>query len=187
MTEPFDAPDEKVKVHKVACAVCMRDFEAHDTKHLQAAFSQHMTDGTCRSRGSSDDTAREQSMRETAAEFELPPQWRDVEIEVGREPGRDAVWVGHPTEDGLEALIPTSQLPRVVRELAALMTPQDRDALCTEIAGDIMNAGILHFTQPRYSATFTLKPDESGPGISALPVKSEALLFTLEDLLCEDA
>ena len=33
----------------------------------------------------------------------------------------------------------------------------------------------------------TGKTSESGPGISEVPVKSEALSFTLEDLLCEDA
>ena len=205
------------------------DPDAPDEKYAPLPVYEFFTQGQLVERGTIEDLnreLRERSMRETAAEFELPPQWRDVEIEVGREPGRDAVWVGHPTEDGLEALIPTSQLPRVVRELAALMTEEQRRALIEESVRQFSDMCLITHVMPDTMVTASprhINPDpptylkaiggpgpfdqlppferavcehsgrsyeaiyrESGPGISALPVKSEPLAFLLEDLVAAD-
>ena len=174
-------------------------------------------------RGSSDDAERKQSMRETA----FDESYRNHEsVSVVQHPSAP-VYVIRDPEDDAEVHLPAEGLPKFVRELAALMTEEQRRALIEESVRQFSDMCLITHVMPDTMVTASprhINPDpptylkaiggpgpfdqlppferavcehsgrsyeaiyrESGPGISALPVKSEALSFTLEDLLCEDA
>ena len=136
-------------------------------------------------RGSSDDAERKQSMRETA----FDESYRNHEsVSVVQHPSAP-VYVIRDPEDDAEVHLPAEGLPKFVRELAALMTEEQRRALVINIGGDIgtnLVASIDQAAEARIERLLAQKRAESGPGISALPVKTEPLTFLDEDLLARD-
>ena len=100
--------------------------------------------------------------------------------------------------------VPADDLPRVVRELAALMTESQRDALAAEFdkALGMQRYGTTYIKASDEVVPLKMDPRinprtqehravmrkmvENGPGLSAHPEKSEPLAFLDEDLLCAD-
>ena len=176
MTEPFDAPDEK---------------------YAPLPVYEFFKQGQLVERGTIEDLnreLREQSMRETAAN-EVCEKIRAIgtDVKVLAADGLGAlIQRKEPCDDRYYMIsVPADQLPRVVRELAALMDERDLERFEEEIA----TRQNLRFERVLIARAYFEKlldlakrnEFERGPGISVLPKKSEALSFTLEDLLCEDA
>lgn len=180
MTEPFDAPDEKYAPER------RWTVPGEGPCFSPGGGLTHRMNCTGQGCDCRATAAREQSMRETA-----DPQSREVVVRKSR--WLPAIEVlGLCDGPGLiGTFIPVEQLPRVVRELAALMNERDLERFEEEIA----TRQNLRFERVLIARAYFEKlldlakrnEFERGPGISALPVKSEALSFTLEDLLCEDA